>query len=187
MTEEVNKVMSHLKELMDKAINHLESELRKIRAGKASPSMLDGIMVEAYGSMSPLSQMANIATPDARSITVQPWDKTILADVEKAIFASNLGITPQNDGEMVRLNIPPLTQERRKELVKQTKKEAEHAKVGLRNARKWANDEIKKLNKDGLSDDLAKDAEAKVQDTTNSYGKKVDELIGLKEKEIMSI
>lgn len=173
--------------LMDKAIAHLEAELAKIRAGKASPAMLDGIYVDYYGSNTPLSQVANINTPDARTLAVQPWEKQMLGPIEKAIFGSNIGLTPQNDGVMIRLNIPPVTEERRLNLVKQSKGEAENAKVSIRNVRRDANEAIRKLVKDGLAEDVAKDAETKIQQLTDSYIVKTEKHLEAKEKEIMTV
>jgi ribosome recycling factor len=172
---------------MQGAIDHLGKELLKIRAGKAHTSMLDGIYVDYYGSQTPLSQVSNVNTPDARTITVQPWEKPMLEKIEKAIMVANLGLNPQNNGEIIMINVPPLTEERRINLVKQTKTEGEHAKVSVRNARKDANDEIKKLQKDTISDDLAKDAEDRVQKLTDKFGVKVDEILTVKEKDIMTV
>jgi ribosome recycling factor len=169
MTEaDVKKVLDETRGLMNKAIDHFEFELSRIRAGRATPSMLDGVEVEAYGARSPLSQMANISTPDAKTITIQPWDASILQSIEKAILGANIGLTPQNDGKIIRLNIPPLTEERRKDLVKQAKAEAEVARVSLRNIRRDSNEKIKKLLKDGLAEDAAKkgEAEGKISLTT---------------------
>lgn len=172
---------------MKKAIAHLEDELLKIRAGKASPAMLDGVMVDYYGSLTPLNQVSNVNTPDPRTISVQPWEKKMLETIERAIMNANLGLNPQNNGEMIMINVPPLTEERRRDLVKKAKAEAEHAKVSVRTARKEANDEIKKLEKEGLSEDLAKDAEAEIQKLTDAYGAKIDKEIERKEKDIMTI
>ncbi len=187
MPERLKPIYSTAKSTMQKAYDHLEKELMGIRAGKASPSMLDGVSVDYYGTKTPVSQLANVTASDARTLTIQPWDKASLPEIEKAIFASNMGLTPQNDGEIIRLNIPPLTTERRKQLAKQIKAEGEHAKVGIRNARKSCNDQIKALNKDGLSDDLCKDGEAEIQNITNNFGKKVDQLIAAKENEVMTL
>jgi ribosome recycling factor len=183
----IELVLSSSREMMDKAISHLESELGRIRTGKANPAMLDSVMVDYYGSMTPLNQIANVNTPDARTIVVQPWEKSRLADIERAIINSNLGLNPQNDGEIIRINVPPLTEERRKEMVKMAKNEAEHCKVSIRNARKTANENIKKLQKDGLAEDLAKDAETTVQNLTKDFETKVDEHVVKKEKEIMTV
>jgi len=187
MNDEINKIKSSVKEEMAHAIEHLESALIKIRAGKANPSMLEGVMVDYYGSPTPISQVGNITTPDARSLSIKPWEKPMLAEIEKAIFAANLGITPQNDGENIRLNIPPLTEERRKELAKQIKAEGEHAKVSIRNSRKHGNDSVKQLGKDGLSEDLVKDAEGEIQNITNNYSEKIDKIVKAKENEVMTL
>lgn len=175
------------KDAMDKAITHLESELTKIRAGKANPSMLEGVMVDYYGTRAPISQVANVNTQDARSLVVQPWEKSMLTPIEKAIQAANLGLNPQNDGVIIRILVPPLTEERRRELVKKAKSEAEDAKIGLRSARKEAIDEIKKLQKTGLPEDEAKDAETKIQQLTDNYSAKCDKHLELKEKEILTV
>lgn len=187
MHEELDFIYDSLKENNEGSINHLNAELAKIRAGRANPGMLDTVHVEYYGSMTPLSQVSNINTPDARTITIQPWEKNLLQDIERAIINSNLGLAPQNNGEIIIISIPPLTEERRKELVKQVHAEGEKAKVGIRNHRKEANDEVKKLKNDGLSEDMAKDAEAEVQTFTDSYSKKIDGLVELKEKDIMTV
>ena len=187
MTEEVQMYLDDAKEKMEAAVNHLEKELLKIRAGKASPSMLNGVMVDYYGSMTPLAQVANVSVPDPRTIAVQPWEKTMISPIEKAILNANLGFNPDNNGEIIRINIPALTEERRSELVKQSKAECENAKVSVRNARRDTNVELKKLIKEGLSEDLEKDAEAEVQNMTDNYGKKIDTMLADKEKDIMTI
>ncbi|MGQ1786886.1 MULTISPECIES: ribosome recycling factor [unclassified Saccharicrinis] len=187
MTEEIEILMEMAKDKMDKAISHLEHELVKIRAGKASPGMLEGIMVNYYGSMTPLQQVANVNTPDPRTIAVQPWEKSMIEPIEKAIMLANLGLNPENNGEMIRINVPALTEERRRDLVKQVKKEAEDAKISLRNVRKECNDELKKMQKDGLSEDMEKDAEADVQKLTDQYSKVIDQHIDKKEKDILTI
>lgn len=187
MTEEVKMYLDDAKEKMDASIEHLERELLKIRAGKASPSMLQGVMVDYYGSMTPLAQVANVSVPDPRTIAVQPWEKTMISPIEKAIMNANLGFNPDNNGEVIRINIPALTEERRADLVKQSKAECEHAKVSVRNARRDTNDELKKLVKEGLSEDLEKDAEAEVQKMTDAFGKKIDAMLAEKEKDIMTI
>lgn len=184
MNEEIGFVLDATQENMDKAIAHLEKELVKIRAGKASPAMLSTVMVEYYGSMTPLSQVSNINTPDARTISVQPWEKNIIGAIETAIMNANLGFNPMNNGELVIINVPPLTEERRKQLVKQAKAEAEEAKVGIRAARQEANKDIKGLE---ISEDLAKNAEIDIQDLTNSFIKKVDTILEHKEAEIMKV
>lgn len=172
---------------MVKAIAHLEDELKVIRAGKANPAMLSGIMVDYYGTLTPLQQVSNVGTLDARTITVQPWEKAMIGPIEKAILTANLGFNPQNNGEVIRIAVPPLTEERRKQLVKQVKTEGENARVSIRNARRDANEEIKKLQKNGLAEDLAKDAEAEIQKITDSYNKKVEELLVKKEEEILTV
>ncbi len=172
---------------MKAAINHLEKELIHVRAGKASPAMLDGVMVDYYGSMTPLSQVANINTPDARTIAIQPWEKKMIPVIEKAILNANLGFNPDNNGEMIRINVPVLTEERRKGLVKQAQHEGEIAKVSVRTVRKEANESLKKLQKEGVAEDIVKDAEEEVQEMTNSYGVKIDNLVKAKEKDIMTI
>lgn len=187
MTEELNMVYDMTKESMQGSIEHLANELLKIRAGKASPAMLDGVYVEYYGAHTPLNQVANVNTPDARTITVQPWEKSMLEPIEKAIINSNLGLNPQNNGDIIIINIPTLTEERRRTLLKQAKAEGENAKVSIRNARKEANDEVKKLQKDGLPEDMAKDAEEEIQKITNTFSNKVDDLIDRKEKDIMTV
>nr|WP_299345990.1 ribosome recycling factor [Allomuricauda sp.] len=184
MNEEVDFILDTTKESMDGSISHLEKALVKIRAGKASPVMLSTVMVEYYGSPTPLSQVSNINTPDARTISVQPWEKSILQDIETAIMNANLGFNPMNNGEMVIINVPPLTEERRIQLVKQAKGEAEDAKVSIRNARQEANKDIKKLD---VSEDVKSNAEVDVQELTDSYSKKVDDILAVKETEIMKV
>ena len=169
---------------MTNAIAHLEKELRSIRAGKATPGMLANVQVDYYGSQTPLSQVANVNTPDARTISIQPWEKNMLQEIEKAIMIANLGFNPMNNGDLIIINVPPLTEERRKDLAKQAKAEAEHAKVGVRNARKDANNEIKKTD---VSDDMKKNAEADVQTLTDDFVKQIDEKLAVKEKEIMTV
>lgn len=187
MTEEVKFVMDSTKDAMDKSIAHLEAELKKIRAGKAHPSMLDSVMVDYYGAPTPIGQVANVSTMDARTITVQPWEKSTLDAIATGIINSNLGLNPQNNGESILISVPPLTEERRKELVKRAKAEGEHAKVGIRNARKDANDELKSLKNDGLSEDMHKDAENQVQKLTDSYVTIIEEHLAIKEKDIMTV
>ncbi|OYT11486.1 MAG: ribosome recycling factor [Bacteroidetes bacterium 4572_112] len=187
MTEEADMCIEMAEESMKASIKHLESELHKIRAGKANPTMLDGISIENYGSQMPLSQIANISTPDPRTLVIQPWDKANLVLIEKEITNSNLGLNPQNDGTIIRLNVPVLTEERRMGLIKQSKAEAEHAKVGIRNARKDANQEANQLEKDGLSEDMTKKLVDKVQDLTNKYTALVDKTFEAKETDISSI
>ncbi|HZH01726.1 MAG TPA: ribosome recycling factor [Flavisolibacter sp.] len=187
MAEDVSQIMDQSEDTMKKAIGHLEAELTKIRAGKANPQMLEGIMVDYYGSPTPISQVGNISVLDARTLTIQPWEKNMLQPIERAIIASNIGINPQNDGVIIRLFLPPLTEERRRELVKRCQGEGEHAKVAVRNIRRDAIENIKKLQKNGLSEDAAKDAEADVQDLTNRFIVKVEKHLEAKEKEIMAI
>jgi len=187
MQEEVDFILDVCKEKMEAAHVHLEKELIHIRAGKATPAMVDGVQVEYYGSHVPLNQVSNVSTPDARTIAIQPWEKPMIPIIEKAIMVANLGFNPENNGEIIRINIPVLTEERRKGLVKQAHQEGETAKISIRGARKEANDGLKKLQKDGLSEDLEKDAEAVVQKMTDDYNKKVESLVEAKEKDIMTI
>lgn len=173
---------------MDKALEHFESELINVKAGKASTGVLNGVMVESYGALMPVNQVASVSVPDARTIMIQPWDKKMLAPIEKAIINSNLGMTPSNNGEVIRLNVPPLTEERRKMLVKQLKAEAETARVSLRNVRREAIEAIKKAIKaDGLPEDVAKDGEEEAQKALDNYSKQIDEMLAAKEKEIMTV
>ncbi|WDF55153.1 ribosome recycling factor [Mucilaginibacter sp. KACC 22063] len=187
MSELIKKQLNDAKALMDKAIDHTDNELSKIRAGKASPSMLDGISVDYYGTPTPLSQVGNVNTPDARTIIVQPWEKSLLTAIEKAIKEADLGINPQNDGVVIRLNVPPLTEERRRDLVKKVKAEAENGKVAVRNIRKDTNAKIQKLKSEGVSEDEIKTGEGEVQKLTDSYIVKVDKLTEAKEKDIMTV
>jgi ribosome recycling factor len=184
---DIKSILDTMEEHMQKAITHLEVELNKIRAGKASPAMLDGVMVDYYGAMTPLSQVASINTPEARTLLIQPWEKSLIKNIEKAIIDSNLGLAPSNDGIMIRISVPPQSEDRRKDLLKRAKAEGEHAKVGIRNLRRDANDNIKKLQKAGLPEDLAKDGEAKSQKITDDYITKVDKHLEAKEKDIMTI
>lgn len=187
MTEDIKFIIDSVKEDMSASVAHLEKEFLNIRAGKASPAMLGSVFVDYYGSQTPLSQVANVATPDARTITVTPWEKNMIHTIEKAIMVANIGFNPMNNGESVIINVPPLTEERRKDLVKQAKHEAEEAKIGVRNHRKEANDEIKKLEKSGTSEDICKDAEEQVQKLTDLYIKKIEEHLVHKEAEIMKV
>jgi len=184
MTEELEFIIDSAKEAMNNAISHLEKELRAIRAGKASPSMLANVQVDYYGSQTPLGQVANVTTPDARTITIQPWEKNMLQEIEKAIMVANIGFNPMNNGDNIIINVPALTEERRRDLVKQTKAEGENAKVGIRNARKDANNEIKKTD---VSDDMKKNSEADVQTLTDSFIKQIEEKLAVKEKEVMTV
>ncbi|MCO4292688.1 ribosome recycling factor [Solitalea sp. MAHUQ-68] len=187
MNDLIKKQLDDAKEHMEKTVEHTDSELLKIRAGKAMPTMVDGVHVDYYGSMVPISQVANINTPDARTIVIQPWEKTMISPIEKAIMEANLGFNPQNDGIVVRINVPPLTEERRKDLVKKVKAEAEQGKVTVRNIRKDANEKIKKLSKDGVSEDEIKGGEAEVQKLTDAYIIKIDKLVEIKEKDILTV
>lgn len=185
--EEIELYLEDAKEHMVKSVKHLGHELTKIRAGRAMPSMLDGLMVEYYGNPTPINQVASVTTPDARTIMIKPWEKSSLAEIEKSIINSDLGLNPQNDGEIVRLNIPPLTEERRKSLVKQAKNEAENARVSIRNIRKDTNDHLRKLLKEHVSEDAVKNAEIDVQELTDKYIKEAEHLLSEKEKEIMTV
>lgn len=187
MSDSIEKILEDATGAMTKAINHLETELSKIRAGKANPSMVDGIMVEYYGNPTPISQVANVSALDARTITIQPWEKNMMQPIERAIIAANIGINPQSDGNSIRLFLPPLTEERRKELVKKCNGEGEHGKVSVRNIRRDAIEHIKKLQKDGVSEDACKDAENNVQELTDKYILLVEKHLAAKEKEIMAV
>lgn len=187
MSEDVSLTIELAEDSMKKALSHLESDLTKIRAGKANPQMLDGIVVDYYGAPTPIAQVGNISVLDARTLTIQPWEKNMLQPIERAIIASNIGINPQNDGVIIRLFLPPLTEERRRELVKRCLGEGEHAKVAVRNIRRDAIESIKKLQKGGLSEDEAKDAEAEVQELTNKYIVAIERHLAAKEKEIMAV
>lgn len=187
MNELISLELDDCKENMDKAVNRTESELTKIRAGKASPAMLDGVSIDYYGSMTPLAQVSNINTTDARTIVIQPWEKNLISTIEKAIVDANLGLNPQNDGSIIRLAVPPLTEERRRDLVKKVKEEAEKGRVSIRNIRKDANESIKKLKGEGISEDEIKAGEGEVQNHTDSFIAKVDQLAELKEKDIMTV
>ena len=185
--DDIKSIQQHAEEHMKKAIDHLEIELIKIRAGKANPQMIDGITVDYYGSPMPLNQVSNVSVMDARTLSIQPWEKNMLQPIERAIIAANIGINPQNDGNIIRLFLPPLTEERRKELVKKCHGEGEHSKVAIRNIRRDAIEHIKKLQKNGLSEDATKDAEAIVQAITDKFIAAVDKHLASKEKEIMSV
>jgi ribosome recycling factor len=187
MSEDVSMTIEEAGDSMLKAINHLEAELVKIRAGKANPQMLDGINVDYYGTPTALNQISNVSVLDARTLTIQPWEKNMLQPIERAIINSNIGINPQNDGNIIRLFLPPLTEERRKELVKRCQGEGEHCRVAIRNIRRDAIEHIKKAQKNGLSEDAAKDAETEVQEVTNKYISMVEKHLTTKEKEIMAI
>jgi ribosome recycling factor len=187
MSDDLELILEEARDSMKKALNHLESELVKIRAGKASPQMLDGLSVDYYGSPTVLNQVGNVSVMDARTLTIQPWEKNMLQPIERAIINANLGVTPQNDGNMIRLFMPPLTEERRKEFVKRAGGEGEQSRVAIRNIRREAIEQIKKLQKDGLSEDEAKDAEKEIQDITDKHISLVEKHLAAKEKEIMSV
>ena len=187
MTEDISCIISGTEDLMKKAISHLEAELIKIRAGKANPQMLDNLVVDYYGSPMPINQVANVSVMDARTLTIQPWEKNMLQPIERAIINGNIGVTPQNDGVIIRLFLPPLTEERRKELVKKCQAEGEHSKIAVRNIRRDAIESIKKLQKNGLSEDAAKDSEAEIQQVTDKFISLIDKHLVSKEKEIMAV
>lgn len=187
MSDDVTLILEDAQDSMQKALNHLETELIKIRAGKATPQMLDGLTVDYYGSLTPLNQVANVSVMDARTLTLQPWEKNMLQPIERSIIAANLGVTPQNDGNIIRLFMPPLTEERRKEFVKRASGEGEQSRVSVRSIRREAIEQIKKLQKDGLSEDEAKDAEKRMQDLTDKFIALVDKHLAAKEKEIMAV
>ncbi|MGA0384210.1 MAG: ribosome recycling factor [Flavobacteriaceae bacterium] len=184
MNEEIELILEEAKDQMQGAITHLEKAFVKIRAGKANPVMLSTVQVDYYGSLTPLSQVANVNTPDARTLSVQPWEKAMLPEIEKAIINSNLGFNPMNNGDLIIISVPPLTEERRRDLVKQAKSESEDAKISVRSARQEANKELKKIE---ISEDVLKDAEADVQELTNSFITKIDDALKLKESEIMKV
>jgi ribosome recycling factor len=187
MDEEVELIIEETSDRMEKALEHLEHELARLRAGRSNPALLDGVTVDYYGVNSPLSQVSNINTPDPKTILIQPWEKNMLGIIEKAIMAANIGLTPVNNGEVIRISIPPLTEERRHQLVKQVRNEGETAKISIRNARKWANDELKTLLKDGLPEDSEAEAVEKVQEMTHSFNTKVDKVMAAKEKDVMTV
>jgi ribosome recycling factor len=187
MNEELELIIEEARERMQKALEHLEHELARLRAGRATPALLDGVTVDYYGVNSPLSQVSNINTPDPKSILIQPWEKTMLGPIEKAIMAANIGLVPVNNGEVIRINVPALTEERRHQLVKQVRNEGETAKISIRNSRKWANDELKRMLKEGLPEDMEKDAVENVQEMTNDFSVKIDKVMALKEKDIMTV
>ncbi|MEO8403326.1 MAG: ribosome recycling factor [Chitinophagaceae bacterium] len=187
MPEDIPSIIAVTEDLMNKAINHLEAELIKIRAGKANPQMLDGLVVDYYGSPMPINQVANISVMDARTLTIQPWEKNMLQPIERSIIGANIGVTPQNDGAIIRITLPPMTEERRKELVKKSLAEGEQSKVAIRNIRRDAIEGVKRLQKNGLSEDAAKDAEAEAQQITDRFIATVEKHLTTKEKEIMSV
>lgn len=185
--EEINFIIDTAKEGMMKTVDHTIAAFSKFRAGKATPTMLDGIRVDYYGAITPLAQVAAITTPDAKTIAIKPWEKNLISEIEKSIINSDLGLNPQNNGETIMLNLPPLTQERRTQLAKQIKQEAENGKVGIRNVRKETNDELKKLQKEGAPEDAIKKAEDDVQKLTDTFTSKIEEIYQQKEKDIMTI
>ncbi|PSL26580.1 ribosome recycling factor [Dyadobacter jiangsuensis] len=185
--EEIELYLDDAKDTMDGAIKHLIIELGKIRAGKASPQMLEGLQIEYYGSMTPIQNVATINTPDARTLAIKPFEKKIINDIEKAIRNSNLGFSPSNDGEFIRISVPPLNEERRRELVKRAKNEIETAKINVRNIRQDANNSLRKLTKEGVSEDLVKSSEERVQKLTDSFVAKIEQIFSVKEKEIMEV
>ncbi|MBT3302623.1 MAG: ribosome recycling factor [Bacteroidetes bacterium] len=187
MNEDMLFIIEEGEDQMKRTITHLIESLNKVRAGKASPQMISDVYVDYYGAKTPLSQTANVNTPDPKTIMIQPWDKAMIQPIEKAIMASNLGFNPQNDGEVIRINVPPLTEERRKQLVKYINQEAENNRISIRNTRKKANDEIKVIQKDGASEDDAKNAESKIQDLTTEYIKNIDDILAKKETEILTV
>lgn len=185
--EEIQLYLDEAKDMMQKAVNHTASELVKIRAGKAMPNLLDGVMVAYYGTPTPLQQVASVTTPDARTLTIKPWERNLISEIERSIINSDLGLAPQNNGEVIILTIPPMTEERRKNLVKQAKQECETGKISIRTIRKDTNESLRKLQKDGASEDEIKRAEDIVQKLTDQYSSKVDELLVKKEAEIMTV
>lgn len=187
MSQELNNIIDESQDAMSKAITHLEAELIKVRAGKATPNIVDGIVVDYYGNPTPISQVGNVSVADARTLTIQPWEKNMLQPIERAIIQANIGLNPQNDGNMIRLFLPPLTEERRRELVKRAQNEGEQSKVAIRSIRRDAMEQVKKLQKNGLSEDLSKDAETRIQEITDRHISLVDKHLGTKEKEIMTV
>jgi len=187
MNEELEFTLEEAKESMQNALHHLEKEIQKLRAGKANPQMLEGVKIDYYGVMTPIDQTANISSPDARQIIVQPWDKSVLGLIEKAIQAANLGFNPKNEGEILRIIVPSLTEERRRDLVRKAKAEAENAKISIRNIRRNANETAKKLEKDGIPEDEVDKLETEIQKTTDDYIARVDKILEVKEKDIMTV
>ena len=185
--DDVSKIIAEAKAQMDKALEHLDHELAKLRTGKASPAIVQDLLVDYYGSPTPLPQIANVQVSDARTIVIQPWERNMLGPIERVIINANIGITPANDGEVIRLSVPPLTEERRKELVKKAKHAGEESKVGVRTARHKGLDMIKKAVKDGLPEDMGKRKETELQDLVNKYVEQVEKVVGIKEKEIMTV
>lgn len=184
---EAKEIYSSMEEKLEKCIEHTEEVLSSIRAGKASVNMLHGVLVESYGTQMPIDQVASVTVPDSKTVLIQPWDKTVIKSIEKAIVDANLGVTPSNNGETIRLNLPPLTEDRRRDLAKQTKSEGENAKVTIRNARRDAIEMFKKAKKDGMAEDMVADGEANIQKIVDSYTKKIDTMMAQKEKDIMTV
>ncbi len=187
MTEELELIREEADDRMEKAIKHLEYQLSHLRAGRANPLLLDGIAVDYYGTTTPLTQVSNISTPDAKTIVIQPWEKNLLGPIEKAILAANIGMTPMNNGELIRINVPPLTEERRHQLVRQVKQEGETAKISIRSGRKWFLDEVKLLSRQGLPEDEEKNCEKIIQEITDRHIGRVDKITAIKETEIMTV
>ena len=187
MADNAKDIIAGAVKKMAEAIAFLEEDLKTLRAGKANPAVFNNVMVDYYGNPTPIPQVASINVPDARTMLIQPWEKNMIPKIEKAIMDANLGFTPQNNGEQIRINVPPLTEDRRKELVKKSKAAGESAKISVRNARKEANDLLKKAQKDGMAEDMAKDAENDVQKEVDNYNKKIDAILAVKEKEIMTV
>lgn len=187
MTEDIQFTIEEAQEKMQTSTDHLKNDLLKLRAGKADVNILNGIYVDYYGTNTPLQQVSNISTPDAKTIAIRPWEKKMIDPIEKAIMAANLGLTPVNDGELIRINIPPLTEERRRGLVKQIKNEGENTKISIRNARRDANETLKNFQKEGAAEDEIKKAEKKIQEITDDFSKKVDGILEKKEEEIMTV
>jgi ribosome recycling factor len=187
MSEELEMHIMEATSTMEKAISHLEAELVKLRAGRANPQMFDGLTVDYYGAPTPIAQVANITVADARTLTIQPWERNMLQAIERSIIAANLGVTPQNDGAIIRIFLPPLTEERRREIVKRVHGEGEHSKVAIRNIRRDAIEQVKKMQKNGLSEDTAADAEKEIQELTNKFIALVEKTLAAKEKEVMSV
>jgi ribosome recycling factor len=187
MSTDTGLLLKDTEDLMRKSIAHLEAELSKVRAGKASPQMLDGLMVDYYGNPTPINQVGNISVVDARTLTIQPWERNMLQPIERSILQANIGITPQNDGNIIRIFLPPMTEERRRELVKKSNHEGEHARVSVRNLRREAIEKVKKMQKDGLSEDAAKDTEVDIQELTDRFIALIEKHLEAKEKEIMHV
>ena len=187
MIEKAKEILSNAKDKMSDAVNFLEEDLKTFRAGKANTMIFNNVLVDYYGTPTPVPQVASVTAPDARTLMIQPWEKKMIPAIEKAIIDSNVGLTPQNNGESIRCNVPPLTEDRRKELLKKAKASGENAKVVIRNARRDAIDQLKKAQKDGMAEDLQKEYEQNIQKETDAFGKKVDDLVSAKEKEILTV